>query len=244
MSQPIDRILRTGDDVAGGLIGSGNHDDRQAEFARRGDLGVGRIAAGVLGNDDVDPAVAQQRPLGIEVERSASLQNDEIGWQSGGVGSIDTARHIVVLRCGREKVQILAAETEEHTPWRRTEHPCGGVRVRHDLPAIAWLGLPGGAHDRHERNAEPHAGFDGIAGNLVGVGMRGIDHRIDALGLEPLRQTSHPAEAADARRDRLRTRVRGASGQRQDRLVPRIVRKQAGEGGCFGRAAENEQAHG
>ena len=137
-----------------------------------------------------------------------------------------------------------AAETEEHTPRRWSEHPCSGVHVGHDLPAIAWFGLPGGTHDRYERNAELRAGFDGIARNLVGVGMRGIDHRVDALGLEPLRQTSRPAEAADARRDRLRTRVRGAAGQRQDRLVPCIVRKQAGEGGCFGRAAENEQAHG
>jgi hypothetical protein len=26
--------------------------------------------------------------------------------------------------------------------------------------------------------------------------------------------------------------------------MPRIVREQAGEGGCFGRTAENEQTHG
>jgi len=40
--------------------GPGQHDDRQAEAARRRDLAIGRGAAAVLGNDDVDTMLGKK----------------------------------------------------------------------------------------------------------------------------------------------------------------------------------------
>ena len=145
--QPATACLGVGHDMAGRLVRPRDHDDRQAERARRLDLGVGRRRR----RNSWRPRTSifssrQQARLGRRVERSARLQQADVGRQvvAARGGSID-ARDIVVLRRRREGAQLEAAEAEEDAARRpRRAH---GRRLRgiaHDLPVVAGSGCQAG----------------------------------------------------------------------------------------------------
>ena len=50
------------------------------------------------------------------------------------------------------------------------------------------------------------AGGDGVGRDLIGVGMRGVDHRFRCVLLQPCHETIRTAEAADPRGNGLRFR--------------------------------------
>ena len=95
MSEPRHGFLGTCHDVTGGLVGPRDHDHRQAERARHLDLGVGGASARILGHDDIDLLVAQERELVREVERSARLQDAQLRRLGGSVGLFDDAREVL-----------------------------------------------------------------------------------------------------------------------------------------------------
>ena len=93
--------------MRGRLVRPRDHDDRQAERARRLDLGVGRGAAGVLRDQHVDPLVAAAgalRPRDRTV-RAPAAGGDRAA-ASICVGPLDQPREIVMLRRCREDMQV------------------------------------------------------------------------------------------------------------------------------------------
>ena len=141
-----------------------------------------------------------------------------------------------------EAVQLLPAEAQEYAAWSGSQRNCRVGGVGYDLPAIAGLGLPDRAYKRSERDTGLTGSADGIGRDLVGIGMRGIDHCGDGLLAEEAREALDPAEAADARGQRLRPGRRGSAGQRQRRLEARIVGEESRQRGRFRRAAEDQNA--
>ena len=240
--QPRDRFAGIPDDMAGGLVRPFDHDHRQGKSSRRLDLGVGRQAAGILGNEDLDLFIRQQAFLGGAVEWSASLQEPQIGWQALWIGRLDHTGEIAMLRCGGKRVQLLAAEAEKDAARCRSERQSGRGRRWNDLPAIARLRAPGRTHERGERRAGASAGEDSVGRHLIGVGVRRIDHGIDSVLAEEASKTVDAAKAADACRDRLGFGRGCAAGEREGRLETRIAGKFLGKGGRFRRAAEDENA--
>ena len=74
--------------------------------------------------------------------------------------------------------------------------------------------------------------------------MGGVHHRFLALAFEIVRQARHPAEAADAVRDRGQGGGHRPARQRQDRLQVVAAGERPGEGGGFGgTAAQPSQSH-
>ena len=115
-------------DVAGRLDRPRDHDDRQAERARGFDLGVGRAAARVLGDDRLDRLASAEA-------HSASRSNGPrcaAGRMCGGSAfarAVRSAREVVMLRRGTEGAQLLAADAEEHAARRL----CRARRQRLDV---------------------------------------------------------------------------------------------------------------
>ena len=212
------------------------------ERARRLDLGIGGAAARVPRNDHVDLALLQQAQFGVAIERSALLQQNEIV-RPHALRRVDEAGDVVMLGHGGEGVQFLPAKGEEHASRRLADgERCGDGGGRR-LPFVAGFRLPGGTDERGQRDAGARAGDDGVGGDARGVGMGGVDHRLDRLLLDVSRKTVGAAEAADARRDGLRPGRGGASGERQGRLEARIAREEPGQRRGFRGAAEDENAH-
>lgn len=240
--QTGDRFAGTPDDMAGGLVRPFDHDHRQGKSSRRLDLGVGRQAAGILGNEDLDLFIRQQAFLGGAVEWSASPQEPQIGWQALWIGRLDHTGEIVVLRRGGKGMQLLAAEAEKDAARCRSERQSGSRRRWNDLPAIASLRIPWRTHEGGEWHAGAGAGEDGVRRHLIGIGMRRVDDRIDGVLAEEVDEAIDTAEAADSRRDRLRFGRGRPAGERERRFEARVAGKFLGKGGRFRRAAEDEDA--
>ena len=82
--------------------------------ARRRDLGIGRVAAAVLGEHGVDPVFEEQRALGGDGERAAVEDVARVGNGERRIDRIDAAHQIGMVRRGTERRQFLAAERDEH----------------------------------------------------------------------------------------------------------------------------------
>ena len=140
-------------------------------------------------------------------------------------GSI-SARDVVVLRRGGEDMQFLPAETAGRrvavaAPSARAAAIASGTICQR---SPVCLGQAGRTREARARRLALQAAT-ALRGNIRCIGMRGIDHRVDSLGAQPLREAVHAAEAADAGGDRLRLGVDRAAGQRQDRVeAPVAVR--------------------
>ena len=193
--KPCDARLDVGHDDARRLVRPRDHHDRQAEIARRFDLGVRRRAAGILGNDHVNLLVAKQAGLGGAVERSARLQEADVGRQGGLLRRIDGARDVVMLRRRRKGVQLESSQAQEDAAWRGAERHCGRMGVAHALPEISGSGLPGRTCERNQRNTGRAAGGNGVGGDLVCVGMGGVNDHIDTGFID---ESSEPIGAAEA----------------------------------------------
>ena len=99
MIEAVEQLLDAG---GGGRVrGAVDEDDRQAEGAGGGELGIGGGAAAILGDEDVDAVLRQERAFGGFGEGAAGEEN--LGPRQGvGVGRVDGAEQVMVLRGGAE----------------------------------------------------------------------------------------------------------------------------------------------
>ena len=215
--------------MAGRLVRPRDHDHRQAEHARRLDLGVGRAAAGVLRDHDVDLLA---RSAGAARRRDRTVRAACSRTRSGGQSRLAAARS--AARCsGAAALRRRSAVPAGRDSGRRGAAPCRAHRA-----AATASGRP--ASDRRPRACQAgrtseasgtpvsRAGRDGVGGNLVGVGMRGVDHRVDRLARAGSRaRPSAPPKPPTRVAIGCGLRVGGAAGQRQDRREARIAGEHA-----------------
>ncbi len=223
--------------------GSLNHHDRDAEDAGRFDLGVGRLAAAILGDHDVDVFGAHQRLFVGEAERSAR-QDQPMERQRVDVGGrFDRAHEIAMLRRAREGGELRTSLRQEHPAGLGTQR----LRRRHhrpDLdPAVAALPRPRRAGEDEPRDARRLARLSRVARHARGERVGGVDHRVDPFGLEIVAQSRRPAEPADAPGNWRGRGIAGAPGQREDRRHVGAPGERGGQRAGLRRAAENEKAH-
>lgn len=242
--QPRDRCVGAFDCMTSGLVWSRDHDHWHAEGTCGFDLGIRGAATGILGDENFDPFAGEQSLFGCAVEGAARLQKAQVGRQALSVRRFDHAREIMMLWCGGEGLQLLAAETEEDSARLGAEGKSRIGRGRNDLPAIVGALRPGWAHERRKRSVGAGAGSDSIGRHLIGIRMRRIDHGIDALVSKVPGKSIAAAKAADAGRDGLRLGRGGAAGQRQRRVEPCVACDQSRKRGRFGGAAEDQNAKG
>ena len=167
---------------------------------RRRDLAVGRIAAAVLGDDDLYAVLLEQRAVVGLGERPA--RGDVVGMRHGE-RRIDADR-----RCGRDR--------NAAAPRRRAQAACGRAReTRGVATRRAPAPRPRPYRPRSNRRRLPlvqgarlsasngtpaiSAARAALAEMVAGIRMRGVDQRIDLLG------------AKDRRRALPRRRIRRAS---------------------------------
>lgn len=222
------------------LMRPAHHDHRQGERARGRDLGVGRRAAAVLGDEDFDVVGGQQRPLVAFGERAAVENVARAGQPVLRCDRVYAAHDVAVSGKGAERCEFLPADGEEYR-FRLGPEQGGGLRDIGGVdPAIAFDGKPRRPFEPDQRNAgRPGCRF-GVPGNMPGEGMGCVHHHVDGIGGEPVRKPLGPAEAAPAHLASLRQRLLRASGQRQRDAQPVRCRKALGQLARLARAAEDQ----
>lgn len=243
LHQPIHRGRCIGDGGDCGLGGACHHDYRQSKRPSGNQFARGSGATGILGHDDVYAVLCKQLPFGCFLERAACCDQLGLRWQRRGVGRIDAADEVAVPGCGGESGKILLADGEEHPARRPAQRFGGGRHVRDNRPTVARAWLPRRTADDDEGNAGGLGGGFGMARDLFGKGMRGVNQCVDALGAQVSDQPINASESADAPGDGRRNGRARAPGKRERRLKPWIVGEGAGESRGFAGAAQDQYSH-
>ncbi len=219
-----------------------DHHHRQCKLARGLDFCRGRIAAGVLGHDDVGAEFRQHGAVAGAVERPARHNHLCITQRQRRARRIDQPHQISVLRMRGECLEMQPPDTEKHAAWHGAE--CFGRRREIvDLdPVIAGPALPGRALQCQQRHGGGGAGGDRVRTHLRCEGMRGVDDARDLFSNKVVFQAIDAAEAADTPGDRRRRRIFGAAGIGQHRIDAGIVRHRFREPVGVGGAAEDQDA--
>ena len=200
-----------------------HHHHGQAQGACGIELAARGLAACVLGHQPFDAVRAQQGLVIGRAERTAPQHHRGVGQgQAAGLGRIDQAQQIVVLRLARKGRKLLAAHGQKHPGGCLGQGGSGGLHVGHVDPGVAGTGLPGLALQRQQRRAGGGAGLAGIAAHLRGKRMGGIDHMADGLPAQELRQALRAAKASHA----------GGQGLGHGRLRDARIREHGGNAGA------------
>ena len=162
-----------------GACGGADQDHRQAERPRGGDLAVGRGAAGVLGDDNLDALLARgdaaRRPRanGPRARISRAPGGQAIGRVDGadddsraarrGRPQARAGRRSGTRACGIAPIAAAASAASATSVQRSPSH-----------------GAPGRAAQDEKRRRRVPAGRAGIRRDALGEGMGRIDHRLDA----------------------------------------------------------------
>ena len=223
-----------------------HHHDRQTEFARGLDLGVGRIATGVFGYHDVDAMLHQHRAVAFEIERSARHDHLSFAQRQRRTRRIDQPQQIMMPRMSGKSIEVLSPDTEEYPARHGAEHFGRRSDVIDFDPVIAGHALPRHALERQQRHFGQRAGGGGMRTHLRRERMGRIDDAFDLFGAKIVDQSFYAAKAADTPRDRRRRRVFSAAGVGQDRIDPRVPGDLGHQPVGIGGAAEdqNPQSYG
>lgn len=219
-----------------------DHDHRDTERTGRSDLAIGRRAAAVLGDDDLDPVLDQKCALSGLLEGTGRQNVLRIGYAELRHDGIDAADQIAVLRCVFEMEGLLSADGEENAFWGGVEslnRLCDRVNIR---PAIAGLWFPRGAAQGKKRNSGAARRDGRIVRDACRKGMGGIDQKVETLGLQKIGKAVAATEAAAAGGNRLCHRLRRSSGQRKQAVAIGALRQGSGQLPRFGRAAKDQDA--
>jgi len=242
MIKPGDRGVHRFDRGRIGKRRPAQHDHLDSERARRRDLAIARGAAAVLGDDGIDSMQAHKRAVIRLAEWTARGHIGRACQQQGRLDRIDAADQIKVLQRVGQWVEFAAAERDKDPARPICKRAHRRADIGHFLPAIAGDCMP----RRPAQGNEGHGGLPrrraGICRNDVGIGMRGVDQRVDFLGNEIVGEARHTTKATAAQARRLRRGEFGTTGKRHDNFEFAVLGEALGQFPRFRRPAENEDA--
>lgn len=242
--KPCQRHFDRCDQRTLGQGGPVDQNDRQPSLSGGDQFGFGPRAPGILGHDNVDAMLAQQRKILCDQKRSPRDKCCGV-WQGQGFGrGIDKAQQVMVLRLIGELRDMLAPYCQKHPLRRASQQRSRRRNIRDVAPVIARPGAPCRAFQRGQRCACGRTGGDGIAADLGGKGMGGVDHTANSAVLKIPRQPLGPAKPPRPNRNGLRARAFDPARIGQDRGQPGLGHC-GGKSACLGGSAKNKGgAHG
>ena len=216
-------------------------DDFDSKRARRFDLGVGRVAAAVLGHQRLHPFVAHKRDLVGERERSALKDELIVGQGVDLRGPVDRPYDVAMLWRSREGGELQTALSQEDRSWLLAESMDGLVDCRDLDPAVTELACPGWAGEDDERRVGRSASRNGVGGHARSERMGRVNDGADALAPKKCDQALDAAEAADALGNWRLSGIGRRPRERQDRRNVGLISKPARKRARLRRAAEDEE---
>ena len=236
------RVLDSFDRFHGGRHGAADHEDFDAEHARRFDLRIGGVAAAVLGDYGVDAMVPQKRQFGIQREGAAVENEDGMIELQGRRDGIDAADQIEMLRSRLCRMRLLPAGRQEDAARRGSKCLDRFGNGRGMRPAVARLFAPERAAQGDGGNTGHFCSLRGIRGNSGGKGMRGIDEQVKFAFAKETRKSFDAAETTNPHGNRLFGRFFRTSGKRQQDIGVGALPQRGRQLARLARAAQYQNA--
>lgn len=212
MSNPVQNLFNGADFVSLRRVGPVDHEYRQAEPSGGIDLGTGAFAAGIPGNEEIDPVRFQKVTLS-RFCKWPSINDDVMVWQCGALlRGVDKSQEIVMLRFGLEDRDFRSPNGKEYPLGRTAKRPGGLRHVRHSGPAVTWAGSPRRSCKRDQGHACGRASRDRIPAHLGGERVGGVDQVRNGMVLEIIDQARCAAKSPGSSRQRLCDGVHHATG--------------------------------
>lgn len=242
MIDRFERRFHRFDRRQGGSGRAGDHNNLDTEQACGLDLGIGRRAAAVLGDDSVDIVLSHQVDFAFERERASVEDIVDIGKGKRRIDGIDAAHQIEMLWGDLGVISALTAGRQKDAARGGTKCRNRRRNIRNDMPAIARFGHPFRANEGERADTGAFSSNGGIGRNAFGEGMSGIDQQVIASSRQEGRKPLRTTEAADADGNRLLGGSLRAARQRQENveLFPRG--KFFGKPARFAGSAEDQDA--
>lgn len=242
MTEPHDRFIDSLDRGRLGRLWTAQHNDGDAEPAGGGDLAIACRAAAVFGHHDVDGVIEEQHAVIRFAKRPARSQIGGVRQRQRRIDRIDASDQIKVLWRVSERRELAAPKRNEYAARPISQFADRLAHIRRFVPAVATYGKPRRPAERDEVNAGCAGGSGSIGRHDLRIRMRCVDHRIDALFNEIMRQPGGAAETAAPDRHRQRRRRHGPAGERQHNLKIGALGQALGQTARFGGAAEDKDA--
>lgn len=198
MIDEIKRRLDRADGGDAGRLAALDHDHLEPKRARGRDLAVGGAAAGILGDDDIDPLFQKQFALACLTEGTAGEYVAAIRHGERWIDRIDAADEIIVPRSRREATGFLASDCEKDAPWSAAERGDSRVDILHANPVVTRHRTPVRSQQGKDRNPGLLGSGGSIDGDLVGEGMGRINKQIDAFLSQIINQAFDTPESSNS----------------------------------------------
>lgn len=194
---------------------SAEHDDLDAELARRSDLSIRRVTATVLADNRIYSLASKQHSLVGDVERPTRQDIIDVGHGQWRHHRVHAAHDVMMLRGTLERRNLLPSERQKRAAGHGAQ--ClNGLRDRRDFsPSIAFGRGPARTAKSDDRNVGELRGAGGIGGNARGVGMRGVDQQFDRIIRKIGCETVGSAKTAAPDGNALLNRVRSPARERK-----------------------------
>lgn len=217
-------------------IGSCHHDNRETQLARGLQLGGCRPGTGILGDDNVDLFVTQQRALIVKAE-GTSRGDDMRVWQSG-IKMIYRAHQIIMLWGAEKRRDLKLADGQKNTLRHEAKSGGGARHIGNIDPAIPRTRGPGRTLEAQQRYPHHRRGGHSMSRDLRGERMRCINKRLDFLVAEKFDQSLDATKAANSVPDGRGKNGAGSSGKGHQRTKSFVVGQNTGKRGGLAGAAE------
>lgn len=204
-------------------------------------LGLGADTTSVLGDYMGYPVALKQGEVVCKPEGAARDQGCGVGQRQGAFGRIDQTQKIVVLGFGGKSAKRLFADGQKDTARIIGQGGNSGLYIRNHVPVIARPRHPGRTHQCAQRHAGCGAGGYGIAADLCGKGVCGIDDMGDLIGADVICQPRIATKSTDAGWQRLRDGLFGSARVGKDCIYPG-ARQFPRQRRRFGRATQEKDS--
>ena len=223
-----------------------DQNDRQAQLPRRLQLVIGRRAAAVLGDDEVNVMGTQQGQLVRHGKGTTGQNRGHVRQGKGRVERIDAANDIMMLGGLKQRGKLGAAKGDKNVKRpairQRIGFFDGHRRIIDHMPLIPVNGLPWRTPEGDKRDLRLSRCGNGMGGHAGGKGMGGIDQQRDFFIPQMAHQPVHPAKAANTHGHGLRRRFFCATGERKGEVESGVFSQQSGQLPGFAGAAKNEKS--
>jgi hypothetical protein len=220
-----------------------DEDDGHRKSASRIQFGPRASAASVFGNDVVDLEALEKLKIALHCKGSTSEDDFGVGQSQFSGWPINDPQQIKMLRFGRERGERLFADREKDAGWMIWQRYYGSGNIGCAVPPIAGAWFPSGTLEGDQLRVGLGASAHRVTAHLGGKWMGRIDHVRDAFVAQKGNEARDTTEPPDTGRERL------ADGSSRAPCIRENARDGSAAQGarqltCFGRAAQQEDAHG